>query len=87
MGPEAAFAKSENDLALARVGDSMRANGEEIARIDRRDHAAAARNEAHFAEFAQDFAGKIELHGVSSGGLGGRGGGHVVGLGVTRACD
>src|SRR4029077_14486936 len=76
MSPEAAFVKGENDLPLARVGNCVRANSEQIAGIDRRNHAAAARDKANFAEFAEDFAGEIKLHGVTSGGWGGRGGGH-----------
>ena len=76
MGPEAAFAQAENDLAVAGIGDVVRVHGQQIAGINRRNHAAATSDEADFAEFAQDFAGQIKLNGMARGGGGGCGGSH-----------
>jgi hypothetical protein len=60
MEPETAFACAEHDVAWANVGDGLRANGDEVAGINGRDHAAALCDETNFAKAAQDFGGEIE---------------------------
>ncbi len=60
MNERAAAEKEENNFAAARFGCGIGADGKEIAGIDRRDHAAAVRDEADFAETMEDFGGEVE---------------------------
>jgi hypothetical protein len=67
MNERAATEKKENNFTAARFGCGIGANGQEIAGINRRDHAAAVSDEADFAETMEDFGGEVEA-GVVSGG-------------------
>jgi hypothetical protein len=60
MNERAATEEKENNFAAARFGRGIGTDGEEIAGIDRRDHAAAVRDEADFAETMEDFGGEVE---------------------------
>ena len=60
MNERAATEEKENNFAAARFGRGIGTDGEEIAGIDRRDHAAAVRDEADFAEAMEDFGGEVE---------------------------
>ncbi len=65
MNERAASEEEENNFATARVVSGFGADREEITGIDRRDHAAAVRDEADFAETVEDFGGKVEAGVVS----------------------
>ena len=60
MDERAATEKEKNNFTAARVSCGIGTDGEEIAGIDRRDHAAAVRDEADFAETMEDFGGEVE---------------------------
>jgi hypothetical protein len=65
MDERAATEEEENNIAAAGVGCGVGADGEEIAGIDRGNHAAAASDEADFAETMEDFGGEVEAGVVS----------------------
>ena len=60
MNEEPTAEQKENDLAAARIGGRFRAHREQVARINRGNHAAAVRDQAHLAETVQHLSGKIE---------------------------
>jgi hypothetical protein len=60
MNERAATEEKENNFTAARFGCGIGADGEEIAGINRRDHATAVRDEADFAETVEDFGGEVE---------------------------
>ena len=60
MDERSAAEKKENNFAAARVGGCVGADGKKIAGIDRRNHAAAVRDETNFAETVKDFGGEVE---------------------------
>jgi hypothetical protein len=60
MNERTAAEEEENNFAAARVGRGIGADGEEIAGVDRGDHAAAVGDEADFAETMEDFGGEVE---------------------------
>ena len=60
MNERAATEEKENNFTAARFGCGIGTDGKEIAGIDRRDHAAAVRDEADFAETMEDFGGEVE---------------------------
>jgi hypothetical protein len=60
MNERAAAEKEKNNFAAARFGCGIGTDSEEIAGIDRRDHAAAVCDEADFAETMEDFGGEVE---------------------------
>ena len=68
MKERASTEKEENNFAAARGGSGFGTDGDEIAGIDRRDHAAAVRDEADFAETVQDFGGEVETRVMSGSG-------------------
>lgn len=72
MNERASTKKKENDFAAAGGGCGIRSYGDEIAGIDRRDHAAAVGDETDFAETMEDFCGEIEARIVRRGGAGHR---------------
>jgi hypothetical protein len=65
MNERAASEEKENNFAAASVVSGFGADGEEIAGVDRRDHAAAVRDETNFAEAVEDFGGEVEASVVS----------------------
>jgi len=62
MSPKTPFAQAKYDLAAASIRNAMRTNGKQVARVDCRNHAAAARDKADLAETAQDLGGEINVH-------------------------
>jgi hypothetical protein len=56
---EASAEQEQNDLAEAGFGDGFGAHSEEIARVNRGNHAAAVGDEADLAETMQHIGGKI----------------------------
>ena len=70
MNERAAAEKEENNFAAASVGSGIGAHCEEITGIDRRNHAAAVRDEADFTEAMEDFGGEVEAGVVSCGSAG-----------------
>jgi len=67
MDERAATEEKKNNFATARVGYGFGADGEEIAGVDRRNHAAAVGDEADFAETVEDFGGEVEACVVNRG--------------------
>jgi len=60
MNERAVAEEKENNFAAVGVGCGIRADREEIAGVDRGDHAAAVGDEANFAETMEDFGGERE---------------------------
>src|SRR3954447_19686556 len=62
MSPESPLAQAKHDLAAARIRNAMTSHSKQVARINRGDHAAAARNKANLTKAAQDLSSKIHTN-------------------------